>query len=46
VRAIRLGGAPLPDFETGYHVEAVLEAISRASEQRRWINVAEVAAGG
>ena len=46
VRAIRTGGAPLPDFETGYHVEAVLEAIRQASESRSWVNVAEVAAAG
>jgi len=45
VRAVRTGGAPLPDFETGYHVEAVVEAISRAAETRSWVDVASVAAG-
>jgi len=45
VRAIRIGGAPLPDFETGYHVEAVIEAIALASESRTWVSVADVSAG-
>lgn len=31
-----------PDFEEGYKVSRVLEAIALSSEQRRWVNVDEI----
>jgi predicted dehydrogenase len=38
------GGPWAPDLSTGVKVQAVCEAIERAALQRRWVEVAEVAA--
>lgn len=43
VKAIGGGAPPKPDFEQAFQVERVQEAIRRASEERRWVRLAEIA---
>lgn len=40
--ASKPGAEPAPDFEQGWQVERVQEAIRRAAAERRWVSVAEV----
>jgi len=37
-------GTWTPDLETGLEVQGVCEAVERAAAQRRWVDVAEIAA--
>jgi predicted dehydrogenase len=38
-------GSWTPDLETGLRVQAVCEAIERAANERRWVDVAEIGSG-
>lgn len=42
VDAIQGGARAAPDFEQGWQVERVQEAIRRAAGERRWVSIAEV----
>ncbi|WMT42333.1 Gfo/Idh/MocA family oxidoreductase [Paenibacillus sp. D2_2] len=40
--AIREGRQPAPNFQDGVKCQAVLEAVERSIEQRRWVEIAEM----
>jgi predicted dehydrogenase len=42
VRAIRGDGYAHPDFEQGWQVERLQEAVRRSAAERRWVEIAEV----
>jgi predicted dehydrogenase len=42
VQAIRGEGNAHPDFEQGWQVERLQEAVRRSAAERRWVKVEEV----
>lgn len=46
MQALAEGRQPVPNFYDGVACQAVLEAVDRSIEERRWVAVAEITHGG